>query len=85
MKHVCGNRELWASRMLVAKYLDDEENYAQVVREIAGCAMCWETLAHWVVALLAGGRVLAAGGRDKAADYELEALDRLFTITNKPF
>jgi hypothetical protein len=85
MKHICGNREIYTSRMMVALYLDCEDNYKQVIREIAGCADCWAAVAHWAVSLVAGDRIRAAGGREQAADYELSELDRVITLMNSPW
>jgi hypothetical protein len=75
--HVCGNREIYTLRMQLALYLDDEVNYHQIVREIAGCARCWENIAHWSVSLLAGDQALRAGSRARAADLVTEDLARL--------
>jgi hypothetical protein len=74
--HICGNRELYTSRMMLALYTDDEDNYRQVIREIAGCVKCWEAIAHWAVGLVAGDRAFQAGGREQAAGYVLSELYR---------
>jgi hypothetical protein len=83
--HQHGNRELRTTRMLLALLSDDEDNYRQVIREISGCAMCWEAIAHWAIGLVAGSRALAAGGREQAAAYELAELDRVITLMNAPW
>jgi hypothetical protein len=74
--HEHGNREVYTSRMMLALYADDEDNYRQVIREVAGCAGCWEAIAHWAVSLVAGDRAFAAGGREQAAGYVLSDLER---------
>jgi len=77
MKHICGDREIRTARMLLALYSDDDDNYQQVIREIAGCAMCWEAIAHWCVALVAGDRAFQAGGVEQAAGHVLSELERV--------
>ena len=83
--HECGNTELRTSRMMVALYLDDEENYKQVIREVGGCPRCWQAIAHWAVSLVAGDRAFQAGGREQAAGFVLSEIDRVLTITNAPW
>lgn len=78
--HICGDRELRVSRMLLALYSDDGDNYHRVMDEIAGCAMCWENIAHWAVSLVAGDRAFQAGGREQAAGYVLSELYRTLMI-----
>jgi hypothetical protein len=83
--HECGNRELRTSRMLLALHSGDGDMYRVVVDEIAGCAMCWQAVAHWVISMLAGHRALQAGSREAAAGFELAELDRVLSIMNEPF
>jgi hypothetical protein len=40
MIHRCGNRELRATRMLLALMSDDRDMYEVVIREIRPCARC---------------------------------------------
>jgi hypothetical protein len=86
MKHECGNRELRTSRLILALLSDEDwDMYEVVIREIDGCAGCWEAIAHWAISLLAGSRALAAGSREAAAGYELSGLERVLRIMNEPF
>jgi hypothetical protein len=75
MIHQCGDRELRAARMLLALMSDDRDNYELVIREIAGCSRCWEDLSHWLIGLVAGDRIRAAGGVEEAAGYVLADLE----------
>jgi hypothetical protein len=85
MRHICGNREIRTSRMLVALHLDTQDSYEQVIREVDGCARCWAAVAHWAISLVAGSRALQAGSREAAAGFELSELDRVLSIMNEPF
>ena len=78
--HICGNREIRTSRMLLALYEDDMDAYEQVIREIAGCARCWESVAHWTIALVAGDRAFQAGGREEAARFVMSDLIRTLFV-----